>query len=206
MLTDSLTRSRQRDGGPYGFLFSLTRWRGGLCLAGLSLVLLGCAPAGFRTPRPSLTNSGLNSIFPDGEPAFSGDGRYLVFSSARSGSQDIFLYDTVERRLVDLPGLNSSDVATTSPDISADGRYIVYVSNALGKSEIFLYDRQTRNVQNISSRVAGDVRNPTISGDGRFIAFESNGQGQWHIEIFDRGPAASTRLTPPSSPNPSPSP
>ncbi len=202
MQTDSLTRSRQRD----GVLFSLTRWTRGLCLAGLSLVLLGCTPAGFRTPRPSLTNSGLNSIFPDGEPAFSGDGRYLVFSSARSGSQDIFLYDTVERRLVDLPGLNSSDVATTSPDISADGRYIVYVSNALGKSEIFLYDRQTRNVQNISSRVAGDVRNPTISGDGRFIAFESNGQGQWHIEIFDRGPAASTRLTPPSSPNPSPSP
>ncbi|MGY2725683.1 TolB family protein [Thermostichus sp. OS-CIW-26] len=181
--------------------FSPARWARKLGLAGLSLVLLGCSPAGFRTPRPSLTNSGLNSIFPDGEPAFNGDGRYLVFSSARSGSQDIFLYDTVERRLVDLPGLNSSDVAATSPDISADGRYIVYVSNALGKSEIFLYDRETRRIENISSRVPGDVRNPTISGDGRFIAFESNGQGQWHIEIFDRGPAASTRPTSPSSPN-----
>ncbi|MEN9222744.1 MAG: biopolymer transporter Tol [Thermostichus sp. BF3_bins_97] len=192
MLTDRLTQ------------FSLARWSGGLCLAGLSLLLLGCTPEGFRTPRPSLTNSGLNSIFPDGDPAFSGDGRYLVFSSARSGSQDIFLYDTQERRLVELPGLNSSDVATTSPDISADGRFIVYVSNALGKSEIFLYDRQTRNVQNISSRVAGDVRNPTISGDGRFIAFESNGRGQWNIEIFDRGPAASARPTTPASPNPSP--
>ncbi|MFS8871669.1 biopolymer transporter [Synechococcus sp. R50.1] len=182
-------------------LFGAARWARKLGLAGLSLVLLGCSPAGFRTPRPSLTNSGLNSIFPDGEPAFNGDGRYLVFSSARSGSQDIFLYDTVERRLVDLPGLNSSDVAATSPDISADGRYIVYVSNALGKSEIFLYDRETRRIENISSRVPGDVRNPTISGDGRFIAFESNGQGQWHIEIFDRGPAASTRPTSPSSPN-----
>ncbi|MEN9226929.1 MAG: biopolymer transporter Tol [Thermostichus sp. HHBFW_bins_43] len=189
MLTERLTQ------------FSLTRRSGSLCLAGLSLLLLGCSPEGFRTPRPSLTNSGLNSIFPDGEPAFSGDGRYLVFSSARSGSQDIFLYDTQERRLIELPGLNSSDVAATSPDISADGRFIVYVSNALGKSEIFLYDRQTRNVQNISSRVAGDVRNPTISGDGRFIAFESNGRGQWNIEIFDRGPAASTRSTPPSSPD-----
>ncbi|MGQ9836958.1 MAG: TolB family protein [Cyanobacteriota bacterium] len=194
MLTKSLTQ------------FSLTRWRKGLCLAGLSLGLLGCTPEGFRTPPPSLTNSGLNSIYPDGEPAFSGDGRYLVFSSARSGSQDIFLYDTQERRLVDLPNLNSRDVATTSPDISADGRYIVYVSNALGKSEIFLYDRQTRNIQNISSRIAGDVRNPTISGDGRFIAFESNGRGQWNIEIFDRGPAASSRPAPVSSPNSSPNP
>ncbi|MFS8855571.1 biopolymer transporter [Synechococcus sp. H55.7] len=179
--------------------FRLTCWAKKLCWAGLSLVLLGCSPAGLRTPRPTLAGSGLNSIFPDGEPAFSGDGRYLVFSSARSGSQDIFLYDTVEQRLVDLPGLNSSDVAATSPDISADGRYIVYMSNALGKSEIFLYDRQTRRVENISSRVPGDVRNPTISGDGRFIAFESNGRGQWHIEIFDRGPAAATRPSAPSS-------
>ncbi|WP_414406230.1 TolB family protein [Synechococcus sp. R65.1] len=170
--------------------FSPVGWVGKLCLAGLSLGLLGCSPAGFRTPPSSLTNSGLNSIFPDGEPAFSGDGRYLVFSSARGGSQAIFLYDLVEQRLVDLPGLNSSDVAASSPDISADGRYIVYVSNALGKSEIFLYDRETRRVENISSRVPGDVRNPTISGDGRFIAFESNGRGQWNIEIFDRGPAA----------------
>lgn len=205
MWIDNLTHLRQRGGLLFNLTCpNLTRWAKRLCLAGFSLALLGCTPAGFRTPRPSLTNSGLNSIFPDGEPAFSGDGRYLVFSSARSGSQDIFLYDTQERRLVDLPGLNSSDVATTSPDISADGRYIVYVSNALGKSEIFLYDRQTRNVQNISSRVAGDVRNPTISGDGRFIAFESNGQGQWHIEIFDRGPATSTRPTAGSSPNPNP--
>ncbi|MFS8885397.1 TolB family protein [Synechococcus sp. H70.2] len=180
-------------------VFSRARGLGRVGLVSLGLVLLGCSPPGFRTPPPSLSNSGLNSIFPDGEPALSGDGRYLVFSSARSGSQDIFLYDMVERRLVDLPGLNSSDVAASSPDISADGRYIVYVSNALGKSEIFLYDRETRRVENISSRVPGDVRNPTISGDGRFIAFESNGRGQWHIEIFDRGPAAATRPSAPSS-------
>lgn len=155
-----------------------------------TVALAGCVPAGFQTPRPSLTNDGLNSVYPDQNPSFSGDGRYLVFSSARNGNEAIYLYDTQSRRLIDLPNLNSSDVAASAPDISSDGRYIVYISNALGKSEVFFYDRETTSVQNISSRIPGDVRHPTISGDGRYIAFESNGLGQWHIEIFDRGATA----------------
>ena len=159
-----------------------------LSIALLTSVLASCGePAGIRTPRPNLTNSGLNSISVDQEPALSEDGRYVAFSSGRSGNQWIYLYDTQERTLVDLPGLNGNDVAAHAPDISADGRYIVYLSNQLGKSEVFLYDRQTRRVQNISSRITGDVRNPSISGDGRYIAFESNRTGQWQIEIFDRG-------------------
>ncbi|MDX2273595.1 MAG: biopolymer transporter [Cyanobacteriota bacterium] len=168
----------------------------------LTVGLWGCTPAGFRNPRPTLSNDGLNSIYPDQEPAYSADGRYLVFSSARNGSQAIFLYDTQADKLLDLPNLNSNDVASYSPDISANGRYIVFVSNALGKSEIYLYDRDTTNVQNISNRIPGDVRNPTISGDGRYIAFESNGLGQWHIEIFDRG--ANAVAPTPSTPSPQP--
>lgn len=156
-------------------------------MAAAGILMASCAPRGFQTPRPSLSNAGLNSIFPDQEPRFSGDGRYLVFSSARQGSQAIYLYDVEANQLVDLPGLNAREVAASMPDISGDGRYIVYVSNALGKSDVFLYDRQTRRVRNISNRIPGDVRNPTISGNGRLIAFESNGLGQWNIEIFDRG-------------------
>ncbi len=153
-----------------------------------ALLLVSCSPSGFETPRPSLTNDGLNSVYPDTEPAMSEDGRLIVFTSARNGNQAIYLYDTLERRLIDLPGLNANEVAYSSPDISGDGRYLVYLSNELGKAEVFLYDRQTREVRNISSRLAGDVRHPTISGDGRYIAFENNGTGQWQIELFDRGP------------------
>lgn len=159
-----------------------------LSMAMLASLVVGCGePAGIRTPRPNLTNAGLNSISVDGEPSLSEDGRYIAFSSGRSGNQWIHLYDTEQRTLVDLPGLNGNDVAAHGPDISADGRYIVYLSNQLGQSEVFLYDRQTREVQNISSRLTGDVRNPSISGNGRFIAFESNRTGQWQIELFDRG-------------------
>jgi Tol biopolymer transport system component len=173
------------------------------------LLLGGCVPDGFRTPKPSLSNNSLNSVFPDQEPAFSEDGRLIVFSSARNGNQAVYLFDTFQERLIDLPNLNSNRIANSSPDISGDGRWIVYISNQLGKSEVFLYDRQTSRIENISGRIPGDVRNPTISGDGRFIAFESNGSGQWHVEIFDRGnpngsqpssqPSAEENATPSSS-------
>lgn len=158
---------------------------------GLELLLItSCIPRGYQTPNPTRFNEGLNSYYPDQEPDFTADGRYLVFASSRDGYQAIYLYDRIEDRLVDLPNLNSEKIANSSPDISADGRFIAYLSNELGKSEVFVYDRQTQISEDISSRIPGDVRNPTLSGEGRYVAFESNGFGEWNIEIFDRGPNA----------------
>lgn len=165
----------------------------------LASTLMSCSqPSGIQTPRPNLGNSGLNSTSFDGDPSVSQDGRYIAFASGRAGNLWVYLYDYQERRLIELPGLNGNDVAASDPDISADGRYIVYLSNQLGKSEVFLYDRQTQRVENISSRITGDVRNPSISGDGRYVVFESNRAGQWQIEIFDRG----TEPTTPTQPQP----
>ncbi|GAB4217947.1 MAG: hypothetical protein OHK0012_24570 [Synechococcales cyanobacterium] len=177
----------------------MRRWLG----LALLLVAAGCARPGFQASRTLLSNAGLNSAYPDTYPSISGDGRYIVFSSVRSGTESIYLYDTRERRLLDLPGINANNFATSQPDISADGRWIVYLSNALGKSEVFLYDRSNGAVENISASIPGDVRHPRISGDGRWIVFESNGLGQWHIEVFDRGEAVLTsapQVSPSSTP------
>ncbi len=151
-----------------------------------ALWLSGCLPAGYQTPNPSRFNEGLNSFFPDQEPGLTEDGRYLVFSSSRGGFQAIYLYDRQTNQLVDLPNLNSDQVANSSPDISGDGRYIVYLSNELGKSEVFLYDRETQVAEDLTSRIPGDVRHPTINGDGSVIAFESNGLGEWNLSIIER--------------------
>ncbi len=159
----------------------------GLGLILLATLTVGCLPQGYQTPKPGQFNQGLNSFAPDQEPAFTADGRYIVFSSARDGYQAVYLYDVNAEQLVELPGLNSKDTANYSPDISADGRFIVYLSNAFGKSDVFLYDRQTETVEPISVQVPGDVRHPTISGNGQYIAFESNGLGEWNIEIYNRG-------------------
>ncbi|AFZ13344.1 WD40-like beta Propeller containing protein [Crinalium epipsammum PCC 9333] len=112
--------------------------------------------------------------------------RYIVFISDRRGRQDVYLFDALEQRLVDLPGLNSLDAIADDPSVSEDGRYIVFTANRQGKSGIYLYDRELRQLRNLTENIAAEVRNPTISADGSAIAFESSANGQWDIVIYDR--------------------
>ncbi|HEY9694715.1 MAG TPA: Tol biopolymer transporter periplasmic protein [Oculatellaceae cyanobacterium] len=112
--------------------------------------------------------------------------RYIVFISDRRGRQDVYLFDALEQRLVDLPGLNSLDAIADDPSVSEDGRYIVFTANRQGKSGIYLYDRELRQLRNLTENIPAEVRNPTISADGSAIAFESSANGQWDIVIYDR--------------------
>ena len=176
-------------------------------LAIVSLVsLTACRDRGFVTPPPQAFGAALNSMASDGEPQFSYDGRYLVFSSDRQARQGIFLYDVQRRRLINLPGLNKPNAMQYQPDISADGRYIVYISEERGKPEVFVYDRQTFQTEPIDEVPFGQVRQPTISGNGRFIAFETNRSGHWDVQIYDRGSNVDLSLpgnTNPQAPAPS---
>lgn len=113
-------------------------------------------------------------------------GKYIIFTSDRRGSQDIFLYDMVNRQLVDLPGLNSLEVIASHPSISTDGKYIVFAGSRRGKTGIYLYNRETRQLRNLTETLEAEVRNPTFSGDGNVIAFESSANGQWDILLCDR--------------------
>ena len=155
-----------------------------LLIAALGVVLWGC---GGNRPLPSTAAlSGVKSVFDENNPNLSANGRYLIFSSNRDSSHNIYLYDLQERRMLALRGLNSDQFAASQPAVSQNGRFIVFVSNRLGKSEVFLYDRQTRRLENISRGNPGDVRNPSISGDGGTIAYETNTLGQWDIEVYIR--------------------
>lgn len=156
----------------------------------------GCKNAGYVTP-PSSLGSSLNTKAAEIQPYFSYDGSYLVFSSDRRKTRNIFLFEIRTRRLLPLPGLNFPSSMQSQPSISADGRYIVYVSEQFGKPDIFVYDRTTSKSKNITTNILGQVRNPSISGNGKFIAFESNRSGQWNIEIYDRG--LGTRLSLPTT-------
>jgi Tol biopolymer transport system component len=127
---------------------------------------------------------GLNSLASELEPQISR--RYIVFISDRRGSQDVYMFDTVTRNLVDLPGLNSFDTIATHPSVSENGRYIVFAASRQGRSAIFLYDQETRQSRNLTTTLQAEVRNPTISADGSRIAFESSNNGQWDILVYDR--------------------
>ena len=126
----------------------------------------------------------LNSLASQLNPRIAG--RYIVFISDRRGSQDVYMFDTVDGRLVDLPGLNQLNTVASDPGVSENGRYIVFAASRDGRSAIFLYDRETRQLRNLTANLSAEVRHPTISADGSKIAFESSANGQWDILVYDR--------------------
>lgn len=141
------------------------------------------------------------AIEPNGSssvPRISGDGRFVVFSSAASnlvmndtnGVADIFIIDRSTHQISPCSVLSESDVLannhSTDPSVSDDGRYVVFTSAASNFSEgdtnnsldVFVHDRQTGGTYAISMDGDGNFGdnhsyNAVISRDGSFIAFRS---------------------------------
>ena len=145
--------------------------------------LSGCSPQLVNFPFDPGGHS-LNSNFADLQPRLSG--RYLVFVSDRTGSQNLYLYDTSAHSLLELPGLNAIDMIVSSPGLSANSRLLVFAGSREGRSSIYLYDRETRQLRNLTENLKAEVRNPTITADGNTIAFESSANGQWDILLYNR--------------------
>ena len=114
----------------------------------------------------------------DYNASFSHDGRWVVFTSERNGSADIYRIradGTGLERLTDSPAFD--DQAALSPD----NRSLAFVSSRdAGSTDIFILDLETRRVRNLTDAAGGDFR-PRWSPDGRTIAFSSDrGAGQPH--------------------------
>lgn len=160
-------------------------WLSILGAVAVTISLSGCTnyPSFEQLPFDS-GDSTINSLAAEMEPQF--NGRYIVFTSDRRGRQGIYVYDVIQKLLIDVPGLNGFEPINSHPSISQDGRYIVFATVRQGKSAIALYDRQTSQIRNITANLPGYVRNPTISADGNTIAFESSRKGQWDILVSNR--------------------
>jgi Tol biopolymer transport system component len=130
------------------------------------------------------TGKGLNSSASELNPEVSS--QYIVFTSDRNGSQDVYLFDFKNRRLIDLPGLNSLKAIASDPSVSADGVYLVFAASIEGRTDIYLYNRNTQQTRNLTQNLKAQVRNPSINEDGSRIAFEIASEGQWDIFICDR--------------------
>jgi len=147
-------------------------------------------------------NTGWAAIEGNGKsnnPALSGDGRFVAFSSNApnlivgdtNGLTDIFVHDMdraeTTRISVSTAGVEGDETAT-SPSISADGRYVSFKSRATnlvvpatdGTMHVYVHDRMTGETVLGSADGSGvpgdgDSQYGALSGDGRYLAFRSLG-------------------------------
>jgi TolB protein len=101
----------------------------------------------------------------DQRPAVSGDGRYIVFQSNRSGARNIWRMDLDGSNLKQLTTGNEVD---SSPVCSTDGRTVVFTSERLGKPGIWRIDIDGGSPVQVTNRGS---QSPVISPDGKSIAY-----------------------------------
>ena len=116
--------------------------------------------------RPLLPLTGM-----DYSPSISPDGEWVIFTSERAGSADIYrvhLDGSGLERLTDDPAYD--DQAVLSPD----GKTLAFVSSReTGRAHIWLLDLASRRAHLLTPNSGSDFR-PAWSPDGKWIAFSSD--------------------------------
>ena len=128
-----------------------------------------------------------NGVVRDGistDPAISGDGRYVAFTSSANdlvagdtnNTQDVFVRDlqtgTTILVSVSTDGIPPGRADFYSPIISMDGRYVLFHSKALNlEQNLFLRDLQAGTTYTLTSGTSAQVVAASMTPDGQTIAF-----------------------------------
>jgi Tol biopolymer transport system component/DNA-binding winged helix-turn-helix (wHTH) protein len=106
------------------------------------------------------------------DPVVSADGRYIVFTSNRTGQQQIWRMDTDGRNQTQLTfGENEQEIAH-SADISPDGKDVYYIRGGAGGASIWKVPIEGGPAVKISDHApAGTGYFISISPDGKLIAY-----------------------------------
>jgi Tol biopolymer transport system component len=129
--------------------------------------------------------------FIDQQPSVSGDGRYIVFQSNRSGGRNIWRIDADGNNPKQLTDGNNVD---SYPVCSSDGRFVIFMSLRSGSSRIWKVGIEGGPPVQLSDR-PGEF--PIISPDGKLVAYffsdeQANAQPKLSIVPFEGGAPVKT--------------
>ncbi len=120
----------------------------------------------------------------DGGPAWSPDGKFIVFTSARTGQGDLYLLDLalMEKPPLRLTGdLNASEVyAAWSPD----SKKVVYVGHGAQGDNLYLIDNLNFPAPRALTAWAHTQTRPAWSPDGTLVAFYSNHTDNRRFDLY----------------------
>jgi len=154
---------------------------------GPSRSTLFIANANGSDERPLLPNSGF-----DYNASFSADGKWIIFTSERGSSADIYRVHpdgSGLERLTDDPAYDDQGA------LSPDGKHLAFASSrGSGSADIWVLDLRTKKAQNVTYSPANF--RPSWSPDGKWIAFSSdrNAPVRRDRERFEQSQAASIYL------------
>lgn len=123
------------------------------------------------------------------KPAFSPDGRVLVFVTDWDGDDDLWLYDLINDQI---SKLTDNSFVDRDPDWSPDGRSIVFASDqdTPGFTRLYTLTFTDENEQGfviapLYSGGGGNNFAPRYSPDGRSITFVNDRSGDGDVYIID---------------------
>jgi hypothetical protein len=134
-----------------------------------------------------LTDSGAN----DTSPAWSPDGRRIVFVSDRDGNREIYVMNADGNQQLNLTRHAAED---WTPSWSPDGTQIAFASFRDGNWEVYLANADGSDPKRLTQNQAADY-SPRFSPDGGRLVFASDRDGNLEIYVMDVDGRNPIRLT-----------
>ena len=130
--------------------------------------------------------------FRDRQPVYSPDGRWLLFTSNRSGNLDVWRRD---RTTGEIQRLTDHEAEDWDPALSPDGRQLLFSSNRTGRYQIWIAESDGSSPRRVTD--FENAQNPTMSADGAWISFvrQDAGENDGIWKIHPDGSAATAIAT-----------
>ena len=132
------------------------------------------------------------STFDETTPSYSPDGKQVVFTSTRSGSEELYISGVDGTNLRQMTSMGGPNCA--GAQWAPDGESILFNSTRDGTEDLYLLFPETGEVRRLTTDPAEELE-ANWSRDGQSIYFGSNRSGRFEIWKMRRDGGGATQIT-----------